>query len=163
MGLIEAACTHQGNEVFSVRSLNVVLLFFSGVLDWFVCGFAFFIFEVMKSLVLKNVVSLNDFISLKKLSGHGVVFLLKHSVTSPVSDGAFRVFSGFSEKHGDVPCFVLRVQDAKNVSDRVSVDSGVKHESPQVLLFRKGEVVWSASNLGISLVALENAFRKFKA
>ncbi len=122
--------------------------------------FIFLLGEVVIDLVLKDLVSLDGFFSLKSLSRQGLVFLLKHSSTSPLSAGALRVFSDFSGRHGSVPCFVLGVREARNVSSRVEEDTGVGHEVPQVLLFRDGVVVWSVSGAGVSLVALENALRK---
>ena len=111
----------------------------------------------MLFMVVRNLASFEDFESLKRLSFHGPVFLLKHSLTLPGSVRALDVFSEFAGSNTDVPCFLLKVQEARNVSDRVAVDCGVGHESPQVLLFVDGVVVWSASHNMISGGSLANA------
>lgn len=94
------------------------------------------------------------------LSGHGPVFLLKHSATCGRSAAAKSEFEDFAGSH-DFPCFIVVVQDSRLLSDKIEVDVGVKHESPQVILFLNGSAVWNASGSGINARALSLVAEEF--
>jgi bacillithiol system protein YtxJ len=49
------------------------------------------------------------------------------------------------------------VQDARAVSDELEKRTGIAHETPQLLIFRHGQVVWSASHGQIKAEAVEAA------
>ncbi len=49
------------------------------------------------------------------------------------------------------------VQEARPLSDLVARETGIRHESPQVILFRNGEAVWNTSHHGISVASLRKA------
>jgi bacillithiol system protein YtxJ len=59
-----------------------------------------------------------------------------------------------------VDCCQVVIQSAREVSNAVAQKTGVKHESPQVLLVRKGGCVWSVSHGMISSGALRDALKK---
>lgn len=97
-----------------------------------------------------------DYDYLKKLSSHGLVFLLKHSTTCPVSAGAKKVFDEFSNSHTEIPCFMLEVQNSKTLSNVIAEQTGVEHESPQVLVFKDGAVIFDEDHQKISNEVLES-------
>lgn len=97
-----------------------------------------------------------DYDYLKKLSSHGLVFLLKHSTTCPISAGVKNVFDEFSNNHSDIPCFMLEVQNSKTLSNVIAEQTGVEHESPQVLVFKNAIVLFHEEHQKITNEALES-------
>ena len=51
----------------------------------------------------------------------------------------------------------IEIQNAREVSNAVAEKTGVRHESPQALLLRDGEVVWNASHGAITVESLAGA------
>jgi bacillithiol system protein YtxJ len=83
------------------------------------------------------------------------VILFKHSTTCPISASAYRQMSQVS---GDVSLVV--VQRARDVSNEIAARTGIRHESPQAIVLRNGEVVWTASHFDITSDAVEKAVRE---
>ena len=87
------------------------------------------------------------------------VWLFKHSVTCGISAGARRRFEEFvaSRAAGEADYVLLEVQHARPLSNAVAEATGVRHQSPQVLLLRSGEAVWTTSHGAITAPALARA------
>jgi bacillithiol system protein YtxJ len=98
-------------------------------------------------------------------SAENPVWLFKHSLTCGTSSWALKRFRRFVEDRsaaeGGLPGVpaLLAVQTARGVSDAVAELTGVRHESPQVLLIQSARVVWHASHWQITEKALEEAGR----
>lgn len=45
---------------------------------------------------------------------------------------------------------LVNVQRAKDVSRAIAQRTGIKHESPQVIIIRQGQAIWSASHFAIT-------------
>ena len=82
------------------------------------------------------------------------VILFKHSTTCPISASAYRQMS---QVEGDVSLVV--VQRARDVSNEIEARTGIRHESPQAIVLRNGEAVWTASHFDITSDAVEKAVR----
>ncbi len=67
------------------------------------------------------------------------------------------------EPREDLMCGVIRVVEARGASDLVAERTGLRHESPQVILFRDGSPVFEANNWGITQDVLADAFVKLGA
>ncbi|WP_160155548.1 bacillithiol system redox-active protein YtxJ [Geobacillus sp. TFV-3] len=80
---------------------------------------------------------------------------VKHSLTCPISRAAFGECEKFAADHPELAVYCLYVQEARPLSTYIAETTGVKHESPQVLLFENGRVVWHASHWSITYEALE--------
>ncbi|WP_442595533.1 bacillithiol system redox-active protein YtxJ [Neobacillus sp. D3-1R] len=96
------------------------------------------------------------------LNNEGLVFVLKHSTTCPISQAAFEEYQKFSQEHPELDCYFLTVQDARPLSSYIAEQYHIKHESPQAILFKKKDVNWHAShwkitNSSLSTVLKENA------
>jgi bacillithiol system protein YtxJ len=52
------------------------------------------------------------------------------------------------------------VQEARSVSEAVAKKTGVRHESPQVLLIRDGQCVWNTSHRQITADTLIDTIEK---
>lgn len=85
---------------------------------------------------------------------HDEFVLLKHSLTCPISAGAKEEFEQFS-KETKIPLYILYVQEAREFSNKISEEFHIKHESPQVLLFKNSEVTWTDSHGRITKKVLE--------
>ncbi len=98
---------------------------------------------------------------LQQLLEHDVFLLLKHSLTCPISGAAFEEYSQFVDEHPAVTTAYLAVQEAKPLSEHVRDLTGIKHESPQAILFKNGEAVWNASHRRITNQSLEQAVKEY--
>ncbi|MDN4526582.1 bacillithiol system redox-active protein YtxJ [Fictibacillus fluitans] len=87
------------------------------------------------------------------------LFLMKNSTTCPISHAAFQEYQKFAAEQ-DTPVFYLNVQEARPLSNEIAEKFGVRHESPQALLFEKGEVKWNASHYSITSAALSEQLGK---
>jgi len=86
------------------------------------------------------------------------VWLFKHSLICPTSAGAWHEFEKFAARQSDRALIgVIEIQRARELSREVAVRTGVRHESPQVLLIRDGLAVWHGSHWEITEQALDQA------
>jgi bacillithiol system protein YtxJ len=93
--------------------------------------------------------------SLFTLSDSQPVIIFKHSSTCPISAAAHREMSRVA---ADVSLVV--VQRARDLSREIESRTGLRHESPQVIVLRKGQAVWNASHFDITAGAVEQAVRE---
>lgn len=80
--------------------------------------------------------------------------VLKHSLTCPISSNAKQVFERFADATM-TPTYILHIQESRDLSNKIADQFGVKHESPQVLLFEDGSVKWDTSHWDITPDELE--------
>ena len=86
------------------------------------------------------------------------VVIFKHSLTCPISAGAYDQMTDFE---GEVA--LIEVQRARELSTEIENRLGVAHESPQVMVLRNGQVVWNASHFKITADAVTEAVREASA
>ncbi len=98
---------------------------------------------------------------LQQLLEHDVFLLLKHSLTCPISGAAFDEYSQFVDEHPAIATAYLAVQEAKPLSEHVRDLTGIKHESPQAILFKNSEAVWNTSHGRITAQNLEQALKEY--
>ena len=104
-----------------------------------------------------NFVKITDSQSFEKLlkdSNEQPVVIFKHSTTCPISSAAYREMEGYP---GEIA--LVEVQSARDLSREIGMRTGVKHESPQVIILRNGKAVWHASHWKITGEAVERAVR----
>lgn len=87
-----------------------------------------------------------------------LVLIFKHSTRCPVSAAAYGEALKFMASHPGAPLRVVDVIAHRAVSMHITEQTGVEHESPQVLLMADGEVLWHASHSAITQAALEEKF-----
>lgn len=87
------------------------------------------------------------------------VWLFKHSLTCGISARAWRQFEAFAAGRPEAGAFFakIEVQRARELSREVARRTGVRHQSPQVLLLSGGAVAWHESHWRISARALASA------
>ena len=86
------------------------------------------------------------------LSHSQPVVLFKHSTTCPISAAAYQQMS----RYGGAVSLVV-VQQARDISRQIETLTSVRHESPQAIILRNGQAVWSASHWNVTADAVKNA------
>lgn len=79
------------------------------------------------------------------------------------SDVVFERIRPALETREALPLAMVQVVECRAASNRVEALSGVRHESPQLLLFREGEVVFDRDNWEITESALRGALEELAA
>lgn len=102
-----------------------------------------------------TVTETSDFDELLAQSRQQTVVIFKHSLTCPVSSSAYREMTRFP---GAVN--LVEVQRARELSREIENRTGVRHESPQVIVLRNGQVVWDASHFKITADAVSQAVKE---
>jgi bacillithiol system protein YtxJ len=80
------------------------------------------------------------------------VIIFKHSTSCPISAAAYREM-----KNVDAEVSLVEVQSAREVSREIANRTGVRHESPQVIVLRNGKAVWNASHFDVTATAVAEA------
>ena len=86
------------------------------------------------------------------------VLLFKHSRYCGVSCEALdELQSHIESAPGNVSYKMITVQTHRPVSDAVAQRLGLRHETPQAILLRNGQIVWNASHFRITATQLDKA------
>ena len=85
-----------------------------------------------------------------------LVILFKHSPTCPVSWMAHREVMQLRGEQPDLPLYLISVRRRRDVARFIEERTGVRHESPQVLVLRHGDVVASASHDDVTASAIKD-------
>lgn len=103
---------------------------------------------------MKALVSANEF---DALLAEPLAIVFKHSTTCPLSARAHHEAERFLESHPEQTVHLVGVIQYRSISDYIEVVTGVRHQSPQVLVLRRGEVVWHVSHFGVTAEAIASA------
>jgi bacillithiol system protein YtxJ len=90
-------------------------------------------------------------------SGDSPVLLFKHSTTCPISAKAKKELEHFAQQKRGVVIAIIHVIEDRAVSNAAEEKTGVRHESPQAILVKQGEVRWHASHYAITEASLAAA------
>ena len=80
------------------------------------------------------------------------IVIFKHSNACGISAAAYREME---KLEGDVN--LLEVQSARDVSRELADLTGIRHETPQVIVFKDGKAVWNASHFDVKAGAVLKA------
>jgi bacillithiol system protein YtxJ len=86
-------------------------------------------------------------------SHHRPVLLFKHSHTCGISAEALDELRAHIDSHvhaTTVEYAMVTVQTHREISNKISERLGVRHETPQAILVRDGQAVWSASHFRVN-------------
>ncbi|WP_042459763.1 bacillithiol system redox-active protein YtxJ [Neobacillus dielmonensis] len=108
--------------------------------------------------MLKKIDSVDEFNQI--VNNEAKFLLLKHSLTCPISQAAYKEYEKFSEENSSISTYYLAVQDARPLSNEIAEKYSIKHESPQTILFSNGEALWNASHWKITNRALSAAVKE---
>lgn len=90
------------------------------------------------------------------MSDHPTSVIFKAGTCHKTMQG-FGFVQEFVEPREDLAVGVIRVVDARPASNLVTEITGLKHESPQVIVFQDGKPVFEANNWGITPEVLQPA------
>ncbi len=91
------------------------------------------------------------------LSENNTLLFLKNSTTCPISHEAYRQYEKLANELEET-IYYLNVQEARPFSNEIAERFAIKHESPQVLLFKDNNVTWNASHWDITYKNLKNNY-----
>ena len=80
------------------------------------------------------------------------VIVFKHSDACSISARAYREMQKL-----EAPVNILVVQSAREISRELANLTGVRHETPQVIVLRDGKAVWNASHFDVQASAVTEA------
>ena len=109
---------------------------------------------------LRKLHDVSEIEQLIEVSHQTPVMIFKHSLICPISSMAFRELRRYLDERPEDDAVVhalVEIQKARPVSNAVAERTGVRHESPQALLLKGGEVVWHESHSSIRFEALNRA------
>ena len=92
--------------------------------------------------------------SAERLLSEPLAIIFKHSQTCGVSVSVLDEVLRFSLLRPAQKIHQVDVQYSKNASNYIEEKTGVRHESPQLIILRYGKVIWSASHRAITTTAL---------
>ncbi len=82
--------------------------------------------------------------------------LFKHSPTCPISTRARTELEAFLEQDPTLAVGWIHVVVERELSRSIESRFGIRHESPQAILFQRGTPVWNASHSAITRDALRS-------
>ena len=99
---------------------------------------------------------------LEEVLGMPLAIIFKHSTQCPISIQAEREVSSFLQVHARAPVFLVDVLQSRLLSQEIERSTGIKHESPQVIVLQDGRPAWHASHYDVTAQELEQATVDFK-
>lgn len=92
------------------------------------------------------------------------VFIFKHSSSCPISSHALSEYENFVREYDgeDATFTLIMLNSARELSNEVARRTGVKHESPQVLLLVNDNSVWDDSHFEITKDKLEQVVMMYE-
>ncbi len=85
-----------------------------------------------------------------------LAIFFKHSPTCLVSLFAHREVMRFCQAQPDAPLYLIPVRKRREVARHLAERTGIRHESPQILVLRRGTVIGSASHHEITAELLSS-------
>jgi len=80
------------------------------------------------------------------------IVIFKHSNSCGISSAAYREMEKL-----EAPVNLLEVQSARDVSRELAAMTGIRHETPQVIVLKDGKAVWDASHFDVKAGAVREA------
>jgi bacillithiol system protein YtxJ len=99
-----------------------------------------------------EITSESEWATLLESSMDQPVLLLKHSTRCPVSSAALEEYEAYLADHprDGIDYVLVKVIESRPVSNRIAADTGVKHESPQMILLKDKAKYWSTTHWSIT-------------
>jgi bacillithiol system protein YtxJ len=112
--------------------------------------------------MMKELKTATDLEAALTLSEEQPVLLFKHSTACPVSGSAYQRVQSYLQSAGDAApqVYMVKVIEARPVSNEIAQRLQVTHQSPQMLLVQNRQAVWNASHGGIDGRAIDQALER---
>lgn len=105
----------------------------------------------MNWLPIESLADLNKAVEDSDLEETKAVLIFKHSTRCSISSTAKFRLESFWENDINFPTYYLDLLKFRPISNEISERFSVHHESPQVLVIKKGECIFHSSHLSISV------------
>ena len=114
--------------------------------------------EIQSLTVLVNLATAIEQSSIKP------IFLFKHSTRCPVSFSADSEYRSCAADHDNGTLFYhLDLIKHRDISDAMTKEFSIPHQSPQAILIRNGKAVWNASHSSITRESLGKALAEIES
>jgi bacillithiol system protein YtxJ len=92
-------------------------------------------------------------------SDQGPIALFKHSTRCPISASAYHQVARYLEESGGdhIPFYLVKVVEARDISNAVAETLGVKHQSPQLIAVNCKRAYYNVSHGAITARAIQEA------
>lgn len=94
------------------------------------------------------------------LLANGRAILFKHSPTCAVSWAAHRQVLRFQTAHPDALVYLVSVRRQRELSWHIAAQTGIEHQSPQIIVVSGGKIVVTASHAAITADLLASAWQQ---
>src|SRR5690625_2675189 len=112
---------------------------------------------------LQELVTSDDLEKVREESTQHQAFIFKLSTTCPVSADSFDQYNTFIErKENEIAAYFVKVRETREVSNQIAEETGVQHQSPQILFVKDREVLWNTSHSKITVENLEDALKTYQ-
>jgi len=110
---------------------------------------------------LKEIATIEEWEACLSASQTKPLFIFKHSTRCPISAGAHDAVTRYIAKAGaGGPEFIMvKVIESRPVSNAIAESLGIEHKSPQLILLKDRQAVWSSSHYGIKDDNIAEAIR----
>jgi bacillithiol system protein YtxJ len=88
------------------------------------------------------------------------VLVFKHSTTCDISSHVLEDFRRFTTRLQATPVAVVHVIEDRSLSDTIAKQTGIHHETPQVIVIENERPIWHASHWSIDLEDLDRCLTK---
>jgi bacillithiol system protein YtxJ len=88
---------------------------------------------------------------LDEIKTQDLAVLFKHSSTCGVSWAAESQVKKFIAGNPDIPVYTISVRQDRELSRRIADETRIRHESPQVIVLRRGVPVANASHQDVTV------------
>ncbi|MBV9109515.1 MAG: DUF2847 family protein, partial [Gemmatimonadetes bacterium] len=82
--------------------------------------------------------------------------VFKYSMSCPISANARREMESLLSGGEPAPVYQVDVNAQRDVSDYVAERTGITHESPQVIILRRGRPEWDADRFEVTAGAIRD-------
>jgi len=112
------------------------------------------------SAIIRPLETPQDAERILELSRQELVVVYKHSPICSISETALEEMGAFANEAKDtLNVFMVDVLSARPASQHLEALTGVRHESPQVLVLVDGAAVWNASHRRVRAADLQAQVR----
>ncbi|MFD0710329.1 bacillithiol system redox-active protein YtxJ [Paenibacillus sp. GCM10027626] len=100
----------------------------------------------------KEITTVQEWEQLLEQSANKQTIIFKHSTACPVSASALEEYENYLAKlpNPNVDYYLVKVIESRPVSNQIAEDLGVKHASPQIILFKDKQSIWNTSHWSIT-------------
>lgn len=114
---------------------------------------------------MKELTSIEDWNACIADSRERPVLVFKHSTRCSISAMAESIVQRYEvgDGPGRPPLYMVKVVELRPISDEIARSLNVQHKSPQLILVKNGEAVWSTSHYNITSENIQEAVDQFQS